>query len=227
MDTLELELPPYLAELNAAQRVAATYGIPGSAPADASGPLLIIAGAGTGKTKTLAHRVAHLVSERRRSAAHPADDLSRGAGGRDDAARRAYLRAGMLGRSRRRRPAHRLGGHLPRVGARLLRLCRSVGLDAGFTIHDRGDSADLMDLVRARARTASKRQAFPAQGDLPGRSIRARSTRRRRSTRCWRRLSRGARNGKRSSRGCSPPTSKRSRRRACSITTTCCCTGRR
>ena len=61
MDTLELELPPYLAELNAAQRVAATYGIPGSAPAEASGPLLIIAGAGTGKTKTLTHRVAHLV----------------------------------------------------------------------------------------------------------------------------------------------------------------------
>src|SRR6187431_1723999 len=45
-----------LDELNPAQRAAATYG-----GADAAGPLLIIAGAGTGKTNTLAHRVAHLV----------------------------------------------------------------------------------------------------------------------------------------------------------------------
>ena len=45
--------------LNESQRTAAEYGIGDSRlPA----PLLIIAGAGTGKTKTLAHRVAHLVS---------------------------------------------------------------------------------------------------------------------------------------------------------------------
>ena len=39
-------------KLNPRQREAATYG---------AGPLLIIAGAGTGKTNTLAHRVAHLL----------------------------------------------------------------------------------------------------------------------------------------------------------------------
>ena len=46
--------------LNPAQRAAATHGQPAERRVDAS-PLLIIAGAGTGKTSTLAHRVAHLV----------------------------------------------------------------------------------------------------------------------------------------------------------------------
>src|SRR5215471_21002182 len=43
----------WLAGLNPEQRRAATH--------DGAGPLLIIAGAGTGKTNTLAHRVAHLI----------------------------------------------------------------------------------------------------------------------------------------------------------------------
>lgn len=52
----------YLMELNAEQRSAATFGIPADARySDLAPPLLIIAGAGTGKTKTLTHRVAHLV----------------------------------------------------------------------------------------------------------------------------------------------------------------------
>ena len=53
----------YLAALNPAQREAATFGERrDGTPLDA-GPLLIVAGAGTGKTMTLAHRVAHLVVE--------------------------------------------------------------------------------------------------------------------------------------------------------------------
>src|ERR1700745_3670732 len=49
---------PYLANLNPEQRCAAEYGGPNYADAR---PLLIIAGAGTGKTNTLAHRVADLI----------------------------------------------------------------------------------------------------------------------------------------------------------------------
>ncbi len=43
-----------LAGLNPQQRQAATHG---------DGPLLIVAGAGTGKTATLVHRVAWLIAE--------------------------------------------------------------------------------------------------------------------------------------------------------------------
>src|SRR5580704_2577059 len=48
----------YLDRLNPEQRRAVEYGGPELLQA---GPLLIIAGAGSGKTNTLAHRVAHLL----------------------------------------------------------------------------------------------------------------------------------------------------------------------
>src|SRR5271154_4600974 len=47
--------------LNPAQRRAATFGAPAAEKGITAGPLLILAGAGTGKTNTLAHRTAHLV----------------------------------------------------------------------------------------------------------------------------------------------------------------------
>src|ERR1700750_3019418 len=47
----------YLHRLNDAQRQAVEHGIGDKEP----GPLLVIAGAGSGKTNTLAHRVAHLI----------------------------------------------------------------------------------------------------------------------------------------------------------------------
>ena len=51
----------HLGTLNPAQRLAAEYGERAGDAAFRSGPLLVIAGAGTGKTMTLAHRVAHLL----------------------------------------------------------------------------------------------------------------------------------------------------------------------
>src|ERR1039457_2610991 len=51
----------YLAGLNPAQHAAVTFGMAGAEGACVTPPLLVIAGAGTGKTKTLATRVAHLI----------------------------------------------------------------------------------------------------------------------------------------------------------------------
>ena len=53
----------YLEQLNPEQRRAVEHGLAGDARA-AVGPLLVIAGAGSGKTNTLAHRVAHLIVNR-------------------------------------------------------------------------------------------------------------------------------------------------------------------
>src|SRR5436305_9854228 len=51
----------HLEKLNPAQRKAVTHGEALPEKGYRAGPLLIVAGAGTGKTDTLAHRVAHLV----------------------------------------------------------------------------------------------------------------------------------------------------------------------
>jgi ATP-dependent DNA helicase UvrD/PcrA len=49
----------YLGTLNPEQRRAVEHGV--TADSHVGAPLLVIAGAGSGKTNTLAHRVAHLI----------------------------------------------------------------------------------------------------------------------------------------------------------------------
>ena len=64
-----MEETPHLEGLNEAQRAAVTFDVPAQGRAVPGRPLLIIAGAGSGKTDTLAHRVAHLIvcgADRRR-----------------------------------------------------------------------------------------------------------------------------------------------------------------
>ena len=162
-------VPAYLAKLNDAQREAATYG-DGTAnsaqPASAvNGPLLVIAGAGSGKTMTLAHRVAHLLAQ----GADPGRILlltfSRRAA--DEMTRRVQRIAAQL--SRRHALLASAGfpwsGTFHSVGARLLReYAARIGIDPAFTIHDREDSADLMNLARHELGFSAKGKRFPLKG---------------------------------------------------------------
>ena len=76
----------YLDTLNTEQRLAVEHGVFERNLAS-GGPLLVIAGAGSGKTNTLAHRVAHLIANGRRSPAHLAHDVFAKSGSRNGEAR--------------------------------------------------------------------------------------------------------------------------------------------
>jgi DNA helicase-2/ATP-dependent DNA helicase PcrA len=158
----EERLAAVLAELNEAQRAAVEHGA-GEAQADPR-PLLVIAGAGSGKTSTLAHRVAHLIAR----GADPQRILlltfSRRAA--QEMERRAgQVLAKVLGLRSEAPPTLPWAGTFHGVGARLLReYAAQIGLDASFTIHDRGDAEDLMGLVRSDIGLAAMERRFPRKG---------------------------------------------------------------
>src|SRR5262245_52959529 len=147
-------------ELNLAQRRAAA--------AD-DRPLLIVAGAGTGKTQTLAHRVAALIAR----GADPRRILlltfSRRAA--QEMTRRALR---LLARPRASGPAAAApaadaalpwAGTFHAVANRLLRQhAAELGLDPAFTLLDREDSADLLDRLRHDAGLARTDRRFPRKG---------------------------------------------------------------
>jgi DNA helicase-2/ATP-dependent DNA helicase PcrA len=152
----------YLGMLNPAQRLAAEYGERGANRGFSSGPLLVIAGAGTGKTMTLAHRVAHLLIEgvdperillltfTRRAAA----EMTRRAEAiiRSSAPHTISLPAGGLP----------WAGTFHSIGNRLLRrFAHNLGLDPGFSVLDRGDAADMLDVVRHELKLTRTSRRFP------------------------------------------------------------------
>ncbi len=152
-------------KLNPAQRLAAGSG---------DGPLLIIAGAGTGKTQTLAHRVATQIAR----GAHPrrillltfsrraAQEMTRRAArlvnvssgsGRSGRAAGAALGAGDAGLA--------WAGTFHAVANRLLRIhAAEIGLAPAFTLLDREDSADLLDQLRHARGLARTDRRFPRKG---------------------------------------------------------------
>ncbi|MGE3249694.1 MAG: ATP-dependent helicase [Hyphomonadaceae bacterium] len=125
------------------------------------GPLLVIAGAGSGKTKTLSCRVARLV----RDGADPHRILlltfSRRAA--TDMVRRVGIAVSeAIGVSDTHIP---WAGTFHSIGARLLReLAPITGLSSDFTIHDRSDSADLMGMMRQELGFTESSRRFPRQG---------------------------------------------------------------
>ena len=152
----------YLERLNDAQRAAVVAGTGADAP---DVPLLVIAGAGSGKTNTLAHRVAHLIAHGADPAAILLLTFSRRAA--DEMARRVARIVAQLAQTQKRLAGAQLAwsGTFHAVGARLLReFAGRIGLDPAFTIHDREDSGDLMNLVRHEMGLSAKSKRFPMKG---------------------------------------------------------------
>ncbi len=156
--------PEYLDALNPAQRLAATFGERRDGEALAAGPLLVIAGAGTGKTMTLAHRVAHLVIEGVDTRRILLLTFTRRAALEMTRRVESILRQALADRANGALPAGVLpwSGTFHSVGNRLLRrFAHNLGLDPGFSVLDRGDAADLMDVVRHELGLSKKSRRFP------------------------------------------------------------------
>ena len=142
--------PDWIGSLNPAQRDAVLHR---------GSPLLVVAGAGTGKTFTLACRVASLL----RDGVRPERILLL------TFTRRAARE--MLGRAARSSGADATGrvwgGTFHAVANRLLRpFGRPIGIRPDFTVMDRADQADLMNLIRGEMRLGAGRRRFPTKDTL-------------------------------------------------------------
>jgi DNA helicase-2/ATP-dependent DNA helicase PcrA len=149
-----------LADLNREQRSAVEHGVTGKFAADER-PLLVIAGAGSGKTKTLAHRGAHLIVNgvgphrillltfTRRAAVEMKARVER-------------ITAAALGIGKVDMP---WSGTFHSVGARLLReYARQIGINPAFSIHDRSDSSMNIKIPIGCNRESSRTSSRMAEG---------------------------------------------------------------
>ena len=137
------------AELNPEQARAAAHG---------DGPLLVIAGAGTGKTRTLVYRVAHLIARGVRPERILLLTFTR------RAAQEMLSRAERLVGP----PSQQVqGGTFHATAHRLLRrFGPSAALPRDFSIMDQGDAEDLMQLSRAALGYGAKQKRFPRKESL-------------------------------------------------------------
>ena len=171
--TPESSRPDPFATLNEQQRGAVEHGLdgrstPGTAATPAA-PLLVIAGAGSGKTLTLAARVARLVL----AGADPQRMLlltfSRRAAAEMDKRVGRMLHQALGFSATQRPPSLPWSGTFHSVAARLLREHASrIGLAENFTIHDRSDAEDLMGLLRHELDFGDTKNRFPLKGTCLG-----------------------------------------------------------
>jgi DNA helicase II / ATP-dependent DNA helicase PcrA len=154
-----MDAATWLDKLNPQQRAAAT--------AENDRPLLIIAGAGTGKTNTLAHRVAWLINVAkidpgrillltftRRAAA----EMLRRVENISAAASKLTTRHSQL-------TTRLWGGTFHAIGTRLLRMyAEPLGLAESFTVLDRSDAEDVLDEVRSHLGLDKSDVRFPKKG---------------------------------------------------------------
>ena len=139
----------YKNELNPAQYEAVS---------SVDGAYLIIAGAGTGKTRTLVYRVARLVEMGYKPESILLLTFTR------KAANEMMNRASILLDNR---CAKILGGTFHSFANLTLRkYAKAVGLDSSFTILDQGDCEDVINLIRSQAGFISKEKRFPNKQTL-------------------------------------------------------------
>ncbi len=154
----------YLEHLNDSQRKAVEFGI-GDKEINTP-PLLIIAGAGSGKTNTLAHRVSHLI----KNGADPQRIMlltfTRRAA--DEMIRRTIRILSDLNKNENEKLKVNnvskviWSGTFHSVANRLLRIYSdAIKLDSSFTVMDRSDSADLMNRLRNDLGLSEKKKRFP------------------------------------------------------------------
>lgn len=153
----------YLESLNSEQRRAVEHGV--GPDGTIGSPLLVIAGAGSGKTNTLAHRVAHLII----NGADPRRILlmtfSRRAASEMTHRVERIARRVLGDKASVMTDALTWAGTFHGIGARFLReYAERIGFDPAFTIHDREDSADLLNLVRHELGFSKTESRFPTKG---------------------------------------------------------------
>lgn len=142
----------YLSELNAPQKSAVTAG---------GGPLLVVAGAGSGKTRTLAFRVAYLIDQ----GVAPERILLLTFTRR--AANEMLNRAAAALGEKAGRTTHVWGGTFHAIANRLLRMYgQAVGVSPEFTILDQSDAEDMIQVIRQRKIAKEKKGRFPRKGTL-------------------------------------------------------------
>ena len=132
--------------LNPAQYAAVTHG---------NGPILVIAGAGSGKTRTLVYRMAYLIQQ----GVLPESILLLTFTRR--AAQEMLHRAGQLTDQSSRRV---MGGTFHATANILLRhYGHHLGLGANFTIIDRGDAEGIINLIKSSLGMAGAGKRFPSK----------------------------------------------------------------
>ncbi|MCK4792903.1 MAG: ATP-dependent helicase, partial [Desulfobacteraceae bacterium] len=137
----------WLNELNLEQREAVTYG---------DGPLLVVAGAGSGKTRTLAYRVAHLISQGIQPQRILLLTFTR------RAANEMLKRAASVVKSGASVTNQVWGGTFHAFANRILRMySQAADLSPDFTVIDRTDAEDLLDVIRNDLAFSQKASRFP------------------------------------------------------------------
>lgn len=149
----------YLKDLNRQQRRAVRHGLKDGPVSDIN-PLLVIACAGSGKTKVLAYRVTHLIVKGMDPRRILLLTFSRRAA-TEMTNRVKQITEAALGGQQIDLP---WSGTFHAVGAKLLReYADRISLKPSFTIHDRSDAADLMNLVRQDLGLSATESPFPSK----------------------------------------------------------------